>query len=212
MAGRVEGTWIDVHRLSILRARRRRCSCTHASGGMRSTKLSSLAIFLLLFHSAQAYDDDLSHEASGSFLDAATSPSSTHLFGGFHMTDRNPASVVQSDPTGSSKGSREQPAFSSVLTLLASTAQKPPKLSSKVVARDNETHQWPSNGSLERLEPFTLPLSVLVSSQSNNSGSQPEACIFNLKHILDAFASFSGYLSWWHLQPHPELQTLILAD
>ncbi|XP_016416801.1 UPF0606 protein KIAA1549L-like [Sinocyclocheilus rhinocerous] len=171
MAGRVEGTWIDVHRLSILRERRR-CSCTHASGGMRSTKLSSLAIFLLLFHSAQAYDDDLSHEASGSFLDAATSPSSTHLFGGFHMTDRNPASVVQSDPTGSSKGSREQPAFSSVLTLLASTAQKPPKLSSKVVARDNETHQWPSNGSLERLEPFTLPSSVLVSNQSNNSEFQ----------------------------------------
>ncbi|XP_058607933.1 UPF0606 protein KIAA1549L isoform X5 [Onychostoma macrolepis] len=169
MAGRVEGTWRYVHRLSILRERRRRCSCTHASGGMRSTKLSSLAIFLLLFHSAQAYDDDLSHEASGSFLDEATSPSSTHLFGGFHMTDRNPVSVVQSDPTGSSNGSREQPAFSSVLTLLASTAQKLPELSSKVVAHDNETHQWPSNGSLERVEPFTLPLSVLVSNQSNNS-------------------------------------------
>ncbi|XP_058607934.1 UPF0606 protein KIAA1549L isoform X6 [Onychostoma macrolepis] len=57
MAGRVEGTWRYVHRLSILRERRRRCSCTHASGGMRSTKLSSLAIFLLLFHSAQAYDE-----------------------------------------------------------------------------------------------------------------------------------------------------------
>ncbi|XP_042611610.1 UPF0606 protein KIAA1549L isoform X2 [Cyprinus carpio] len=172
MAGRVEGTWRDVHRLSILRERRRRCSCTHASGAMRSTKLSSLAICLLLFQSAHAYNDDLSHEASGSFWDAATSPSSTHLFGGFHMTDKNPASVVQSDPTGSSKGSREQPAFSSVLTLLASTAQKPPKLSSKVVARGNETHQWPSNGSLERVEPFTLPSSVLVSNQSNNSEFQ----------------------------------------
>ncbi|XP_059362179.1 UPF0606 protein KIAA1549L isoform X2 [Carassius carassius] len=167
MAGHVEGTWRDVHGLSI--RRERRCSCIHASGGMRSTKLSSLAIFLLLFHSAQAYNDDLSHEASGSPLDATTSPSSTHLFGGFHMTDWNPASVVQSDPTGSSKGSREQPAFSSVLTLLASTAQKPLNLSSKVVARDNETHQWPSNGSLERVEPFTLPSSVLVSNQSNNS-------------------------------------------
>ncbi|XP_026143591.1 UPF0606 protein KIAA1549L isoform X2 [Carassius auratus] len=167
MAGHVEGTWRDVHGLSI--RRERRCSCIPASGGMRSTKLSSLAIFLLLFHSAQAYNDDLNHEASGSFLDATTSPSSTHLFGGFHMTDWNPASVVQSDPTGSSKGSREQPAFSSVLTLLASTAQKPPNLSSKVVARDNETHQWPSNGSLERVEPFTLPSSVLVSNQSNNS-------------------------------------------
>ncbi|XP_016362645.1 UPF0606 protein KIAA1549L-like isoform X1 [Sinocyclocheilus anshuiensis] len=173
MAGRVEGIWRDLHRLScsILRSgeRRRRCSSTHTSGGMRGTKLSSLAIFLLLLHSAQASDDDLSHEASGPFLDVATSPASTHLFGSFHMTDRNPASVVQSDPTGSSKGSREQPEFPSILTLLASTAQKPPELLLKVVARDNETHQWPSNVSLGRVEPFTLPSSVLVSNQSSNS-------------------------------------------
>lgn len=135
-----------------------------------------------MYDSLSLFLDDLSHEASGSFLDVATSTSSTHFFGGFHMTDRNPASVVQSDPTGSSKGNREQPAFSSVLTLLASTAQKPRELSSKVVARDNKTHQWPSNGSLERVEPFTLPLSVLVTNQSNNSGLFPE-CNY-LSYIL----------------------------
>lgn len=60
MAGRVAGNWRDLHRLScsILRSgeRRRGCSCTQTSGGMRSTKLSSLAIFLLLLHSAQASD------------------------------------------------------------------------------------------------------------------------------------------------------------
>lgn len=60
MAGRVAGIWRDLHRLScsILRSgeRRRGCSFTQASGGMRSTKLSSLAIFLLLLHSAQASD------------------------------------------------------------------------------------------------------------------------------------------------------------
>lgn len=60
MAGRVAGIWRDLHRLScrILRSgeRRRGCFCTHASGGMLGTKLSSLAIFLLLLHSAQAYD------------------------------------------------------------------------------------------------------------------------------------------------------------
>ncbi|XP_073707065.1 UPF0606 protein KIAA1549L isoform X2 [Garra rufa] len=171
MAGRVEGIWTGLHGLirSVLRSgeRRRGCSCTQESGGMRSTKLSSLAIFILLLHSAQASDDDLSHEASGSFLDVATSPSSTHLLGGFLLTDRNPASVVRSDRTDSSKGSREQPAFSSILTLLASTAQKPPELSPKVVARDNETHRWPLNGSLERVEPFTLPSSI--SNQSSSS-------------------------------------------
>ncbi|XP_051726969.1 UPF0606 protein KIAA1549L isoform X1 [Ctenopharyngodon idella] len=177
MAGRVAGNWRDLHRLScsILRSgeRRRGCSCTQTSGGMRSTKLSSLAIFLLLLHSAQASDDDLSHEASGLFLDVATSPSSTHLLGGFLMTDRNPASIVQSGPTGSSKGSREQPAFSSILTLLASTAQKPPEHPSKIVARDNKTHRWPSNRSLERVESsFTLPSSVLVSNQSSSSESE----------------------------------------
>lgn len=118
--------------------------------------------------------DDLSHEASGSFLDVATSPSSTHFLGGFLMTDRNLASIVQSGPTGSSKGSREQPAFSSILTLLTSTAQKPPEHPSKIVARDNKTHQWPSNESLERVESSsTLPSSVLVSNQSSSSGLFP---------------------------------------
>ncbi|XP_050991196.1 LOW QUALITY PROTEIN: UPF0606 protein KIAA1549L [Labeo rohita] len=172
MAGRVEGIWRDLHRLSCSILRSGGCLCTRASGGMRSTKLSSLAIFLLLLHSAQASDDDLGHEASGSFLDVATSPSSTRLLGGFLMTDRNPDSLVQSDPTGSSKSSREQPAFSSILTLRASTAQKTPELSSKAAARDNETHQWPSNGSLERVEPFTLPSSVLVRNQSSSSESE----------------------------------------
>ncbi|XP_067275787.1 UPF0606 protein KIAA1549L isoform X2 [Pseudorasbora parva] len=177
MAGRVAGIWRDLHILSgsILRSgeRRKGCSCTHASGGMRSPKLSSLAIFLLLLHPAQASDDNLNHEASGSFLDVATSPSSTHLLAGFLMTDRNPASIVQADPTGSSKGSREQPAFSSILALLASAAQKTSEHSSKITARDNKTHQWPSNGSLERLESsFTLPLSVLVSNKSTSSESE----------------------------------------
>ncbi|XP_026087043.1 UPF0606 protein KIAA1549L-like [Carassius auratus] len=167
MAGRVEGFWGDLHGLSrsILDSgeRRRRCSSTHASRGMRGTTLSSLAVFLLLLHSAHASDDDLIHEASGLFLDVASSPPSTHLFGSFH-TDRNPASLVQSDPKGSSKGIREQPEFSSILTLLASSAQKPPELLSKVVASYNET-QWPSNVYLEHVEPS----SVLVSNQSSSS-------------------------------------------
>ncbi|XP_056123865.1 UPF0606 protein KIAA1549L [Rhinichthys klamathensis goyatoka] len=173
MAGRVAGIWRDLHRLScrILRSGERRigCFCTHASGGMRSTKLSSLAIFLLLLHSTQASDDDLSREASGSFLDVATSPSSNHLLGGFLMTDRNPASIIQSDSTGLSKGTREQPAFSSILALLASTAQKPPEHPLKIVVRDNKTNQWLSNGSLERVESSFTPFSVLVSNQSSGS-------------------------------------------
>ncbi|XP_056334771.1 UPF0606 protein KIAA1549L isoform X2 [Danio aesculapii] len=169
MAVRVAGIWRDLRRLSssVLRSGdwRRGCSCT----GMRSVKLSSLAIFLLLLHNAQASDDEFSHEASGSFLEVATSPSSVHLLGGFLMTDRNPASVVQSDPKGSSKSRREQPAFSSILTLLASTAQKAPELPTNVAVRDNETHQWPLNGSLERVESsFSRPSSRLISNQSHS--------------------------------------------
>ncbi|XP_051580687.1 UPF0606 protein KIAA1549L-like [Myxocyprinus asiaticus] len=144
---------------------------------MRSTKLSFLAIFLLLLQSAQAFEDDLSHEdtgSAGSFVDVATSPSSAHLLGGLLMTDKNPLSVVQSELMGSSKGNREQPAFSSILTLQVSTAQKSPKrVPSKAtiespVTRDNETHRWPS---LERVESsFTLPSSSeLVSNHSSNS-------------------------------------------
>ncbi|XP_073786455.1 UPF0606 protein KIAA1549L isoform X4 [Danio rerio] len=169
MAVRVAGIWRDLRRLSssVLRSGdwRRGCSCT----GMRSAKLSSLAIFLLLLHNAQASDDEFSHEASGSFLEVASSPSSIHLLGGFFMTDRNPASVVQSDPKGSSKSRREQPAFSSFLTLLASTAQKAPEPPTKVAVRDNETHQWPLNGSLERVESsFSHPPSRLVSNHSHS--------------------------------------------
>lgn len=144
-----------------------------------------------LYYSLSLFLDDLSHEASGSFGDAATSPSSTHLFGGFHMTDRNPASVVQSDPTGSSKGSREQPEFSS-------KKQKPPELLSKVVAHDNETHQWPSNVSLERVEPFTLPSSVLVSNHSSNSGLFPAWLSFftHYFYILQLIVFIQTRQSW----------------
>jgi len=86
------------------------------------------------------------------------------------MTDRNPASIIQSDSTGLSKGTREQAAFSSILALLASTAQKPPEHPSKIVVRDNKTNQWLSKGSLEGVESSFTPFSVLVSNQSSGSG------------------------------------------
>ncbi|XP_057204635.1 uncharacterized protein LOC130563220 [Triplophysa rosa] len=173
MAGRVEGSW----RCSRSGENWRRCSWRHASGGMRGTELSSLGILLLLIHSAQPYEDDISHESSGSavsFLDVATSPS-------FLIKDETPLSAVHSNSTGSSKGNREQPAFSSILTLLAGTDQRLPKdqlpkvSPENPVISNNETHQWLSNRSLERIESsFTLPSSSeLASNHSSISGLFP---------------------------------------
>ncbi|XP_051513272.1 UPF0606 protein KIAA1549L-like [Myxocyprinus asiaticus] len=177
MARGVERLWRDLHRLrrSVPRAGQRMRGCSRdTAGGMRSTKLSFLAIFLLLLPSAQASEEDSG--SAGSFLDVATSPSSAHLLGGFIITDKNAVSVIQSNLSGSSKGNREQPEF----TLLASTAQKPPELllskatPESPVTRVSETHRWPSNVSLERLElSFTLPSSSeLVSNHSSNSESE----------------------------------------
>lgn len=172
MAGRVEGSW----RCSRSGDKRGRCSWRHASGGMRRTKLSSLGLLLLLIHSAQPSEDDTSHEASGSavsFLDVATSTS-------FLMKHESPLPAVHSNSTGSSNGNREQPAFSSVLTLLAGTAQmlpnlQPPKISPESpVISNNDTHQWLSYRSLERTESsFTLQSSSeLVSNHSSVSESE----------------------------------------
>ncbi|XP_065126062.2 UPF0606 protein KIAA1549L isoform X1 [Paramisgurnus dabryanus] len=177
MAGRVEGSWRCCHRLicSILRSgdKRRRCSWTRASGGMRSAKLSSLGLFLLLLHSAQAAQDDVNNEASGSavsFLDVPTSTS-------FLVKETNPLSVVQFNSTGSSKGNREQAAFSSILTLLAGTTQRlqPSQVTPESpIISTNETHHWPSNRSLETNESSfgRSSSSELVSNNSFISGSE----------------------------------------
>ncbi|XP_056622742.1 UPF0606 protein KIAA1549L isoform X3 [Triplophysa dalaica] len=167
MAGRVEGSW----RCSRSGEKRRRCSWRHASGGMSATKLSSLGILLLLIHSAQPSEDDKSRESSGSavsFLDVATSPS-------FLTKDESPLSAVHTNSTGLSKGNREQPAFSSILNLLAGTDQmltkhQLPKVSHEnPVISNNETHQLLSNISLERIESSS---SELVSNHTSLSESE----------------------------------------
>lgn len=131
---------------------------------------------LKLHYSLSLFKDDASHEASGSsvsFLDVAPSPS-------FPLKDKSPLPAVHLNSTGSLKGNREQAAFSSVLTLLAGTAQMIPKLQlpkifqESPVISNNETHQWLSNRPLERTEPsFThhfLSSSELVSNHSSVSG------------------------------------------
>lgn len=115
-------------------------------------------------YSLSLFLDDKSHESPGSavsFLDVATSPS-------FLTKDESPLSAVHTNSTGLSKGNREQPAFSSILTSLAGTDQMLPKVSPEnPVISNNETHQWLSNRSLERIESSS---SELVSNHSSLSG------------------------------------------
>ncbi|TRY83399.1 hypothetical protein DNTS_020275 [Danionella cerebrum] len=100
-------------------------------------------------------------DASGS------SPSSMHLLGTFLMTDRNPATVVQSGLKGLSKDAREEPAFSSIFTLIASTAQKPPEAPGDAAGHEIETRPRPSNKSSN-----SFPSSVPVSNQSNTDSTK----------------------------------------
>lgn len=134
-----------------------------------------------------------------SFLDVATSPS-------FPIKDESPLSAVHANSTGSSKGNREQPAFSSILTLLAGKSQKLPKLQlpkvspENPVISNNETHQWLSNRSLERIESsFTAPSSSeLASNHSSISGLFPSMQFANMFYHFFSSSTHSLLLVYPH--------------
>ncbi|XP_037395963.1 UPF0606 protein KIAA1549L isoform X2 [Pygocentrus nattereri] len=147
-----------------------------------------LLLLLLLQHScARATTDDSYYEASGSSassLDQATLATSPHQLAGLLMIDEDPVSVIQSDPTSLSKGIREEPAFSSILTLLADTAAKPQNPLHSVstpesrIRSDNETTQSPSDDPIQRAEPsFKLPSSSAVVHISNQPSASEESAL-----------------------------------
>ncbi|XP_030650077.1 UPF0606 protein KIAA1549L [Chanos chanos] len=121
---------------------------------------------------SSSFPGDSSFEASGSSAspqDLAILATSSHLLSEMLRMDEDPVSIIQSDPTGPSKRLREQPAFSSILTLLASTAKKPQNLiqfratPESISTSDNETSQWPSDFSVERAKPsFTFSSSSVL--------------------------------------------------
>ncbi|XP_064192227.1 UPF0606 protein KIAA1549L isoform X2 [Anguilla rostrata] len=113
----------------------------------------SLGIFLLLLQSALAFEDDGSYEGSApSSLRQDPSPSvvPSHLLAGFSPEDSSAAAEI----------ARRQPAFSSILTMLASMVQRPQSLVQSLPpaatsSNDIQADHWPS----ENQTGEALPLS-----------------------------------------------------
>ncbi|XP_022535216.2 UPF0606 protein KIAA1549L isoform X1 [Astyanax mexicanus] len=167
-------------------SRRRRCCCCCWSPG--AALLLLMILLLMRLHSCTGSStDDSSYEASGSSvssLDQATLATSPHRPTGLLMTDEDPMSVMQSDPTSLSKGIRQEPAFSSILTLLADSAEKPqtPLHSGSTlessVRIDNETSQSPSDGPFQRAEAsFKAPSSSAVVPGGNQSSASEDSAL-----------------------------------
>ncbi|XP_029624030.1 UPF0606 protein KIAA1549L isoform X1 [Salmo trutta] len=145
--GRSPG-WIGVREAGWFRRTRRR----DGAEGMSVNCLLYIGMVLLLLQCAQATEDETNYDASGSSdvpNDTTASAHPIHPLAGLLLVDEEPLSVVQPDGRAVSEGVglREQPAFSSILTLLA---DKHPlslvrsKASPTIPKDNNQTSQWPS--------------------------------------------------------------------
>ncbi|XP_036819703.1 UPF0606 protein KIAA1549L-like [Oncorhynchus mykiss] len=164
--GRSPG-WIRVREAGWFRRTRRR----DGAEGMSANCLLYIGMVLLLLQCAQATEDETNYDASGSSdvpNDTTASAYPIHPLAGLLLVDEEPLSVVQPDGRAVSEGVglREQPAFSSILTLLA---DKHPlslvrsKASPTITKENNQTSLWPS------VAPFSSSSSVEPSRDLSDS-------------------------------------------
>ncbi|XP_036837188.1 UPF0606 protein KIAA1549L [Oncorhynchus mykiss] len=164
--GRSPG-WIRVREAGWFRRTRRR----DGAEGMSANCLLYIGMVLLLLQCAQATEDETNYDASGSSdvpNDTTASAHPIHPLAGLLLVDEEPLSVVQPDGRAVSEGVglREQPAFSSILTLLA---DKHPlslvrsKASPTITKENNQTSLWPS------VAPFSSSSSVEPSRDLSDS-------------------------------------------
>ncbi|XP_026855287.2 UPF0606 protein KIAA1549L isoform X3 [Electrophorus electricus] len=152
-------------------------------GGMVCKRLLFVGIVLLLLQNTLAFNDDSSnYEASGSTalsVDQATLATSPYQLAGLLMTNEDSVSVIQSDPTSLSKGNKEEPAFTSILSALASTAAKPQSSALESAGRiKSETNQSHSDGPIHRAEPYIMyPSSATAEHISNQSSASVESAL-----------------------------------
>ncbi|GAA6235193.1 UPF0606 protein KIAA1549L homolog isoform X1 [Lates japonicus] len=138
----------------------RRCLRTRwrtGAAGMLANCLLSVGMLLLLVRCALAAEEKSTYDASGS-SSLASDPTATagpaHPLTDLSVVEEVPFSAVRSDgdPESEGEGLSGQPAFSSVLTVMAGTVKHPVSLdqsrTSPTITRD-ETHttQWPSHSS-----------------------------------------------------------------
>ncbi|XP_033483240.2 UPF0606 protein KIAA1549L [Epinephelus lanceolatus] len=143
------------------------------AAGMLANCLLSVGTLLLLVRCALAAEEKSSYDASGSSSlpsDPAVTAAPAHPLADLSVAGEVPFSVVHSDGVSESEGEglSGQPAFSSVLTVMAGTVKHPVTLdrsrTSPTITRD-ETHttQWPSHSSSQGSE---------MSSSSSSAGDR----------------------------------------
>ncbi|XP_064840390.1 mucin-5AC-like [Oncorhynchus masou masou] len=159
--------WIRVREAGWFRRTRRR----DGAEGMSANGLLYIGMVLLLLQCAQATEDETNYDSSGSSdvpNDTTASAHPIHPLAGLLLVDEEPLSVVQPDGRAVSEGVglREQPAFSSILTLLA---DKHPlslvrsKASPTITKDNNQTSLWPF------VAPFSSSSSVEPSRDLSDS-------------------------------------------
>ncbi|KAI1889566.1 hypothetical protein AGOR_G00164230 [Albula goreensis] len=151
-----------------------------ASGCQKSVKipapdgmlkcLLSLGILLLLLQSALAFEDEGSHEGSAFASlnhDPTSSPATPpHLLGSLSLEEQEPSD----SSAGATEGERKQPAFSSILTMLAGMAQRPQTLllsppSAPTSSNNIQTDRWPSENQTRGAQPsFSAPAATSILS------------------------------------------------
>ncbi|XP_026175878.1 UPF0606 protein KIAA1549L [Mastacembelus armatus] len=171
----------------------RRCSRVRwqiGAAGMLANCLLFVGMLLLLTQCALASDEKSTYDASGSLSlpsDPAVTAAATHPLAGLSVAQEVPVSVIHSDDDSEPEGQglSGQPAFSSVVTVMAGTVRHPvspdQRRTSPTITRD-ETHttQWPSHNSSQSLERSSsssyvgytaLPASSEVGPDELNAGT-----------------------------------------
>ncbi|XP_054472883.1 UPF0606 protein KIAA1549L [Anoplopoma fimbria] len=140
------------------------------AAGMLANCLLCAGMLSLVVRCAVAAEEKSTYDASGSSSspsDPAVTAAPAHPLADLSVAEEVPFSVVHSDGDSESEGEglSGQPAFSSVLTVMAGTVKHPVSLdqsrTSPTITRD-ETHttQWPSHSSSQGSEMSSSSLSV----------------------------------------------------
>ncbi|XP_017260584.1 UPF0606 protein KIAA1549L isoform X2 [Kryptolebias marmoratus] len=154
-----------------------------AAGMLANCLLSVAPLFLLLVRCAVAAEEKSTYDASGFsplLSSSAVTGAPTHPLTELSVPEEVPFQVVRSDvdPESEGEGLSGQPAFSSVLTVMAGTVKHPASLDQSralpTVSRD-ETHttQWPSRSSSRSSDESSSSSSLFVGDNFRAS-SEPE--------------------------------------
>ncbi|XP_072236532.1 UPF0606 protein KIAA1549L isoform X2 [Leuresthes tenuis] len=152
------------------------------AAGMLANCLLSVAVLLLVVQCAVAAEEKSTYDASGSPplpIDPSVTDAPVHPLADLSVAEETPFPVVHSD--GDSESEREglsgQPAFSSVLTVMAGTVKHPASLDHSrtlpsISKDETQTTQWPSRSSSQGLDMSSSP--SFVGDKIHKASSEAE--------------------------------------